>query len=133
MSKVGCKCGHVIVDQTDSLPYKASFLRDQEEDAFWDELRREIAPLVAAAESGDKAAIAKAYGALAPWVSAADTLEDRISSIHASRKTTVYECQRCGRLLLEKAIGGRFVSYAPEVGGYQGVLSQESGETDHCD
>lgn len=120
MSKIGCKCGHVIVDQTDSLPYKASLLRDQEEDAFWDELRREIALLVAAAESGDKAAIANA-------------LEDRISSIQASRQTTVYECQRCGRIMLEKAVGGRFVSYAPEVGGYQGVLSQESGETDHCD
>jgi hypothetical protein len=133
MSKIGCKCGHVIVDQNDSLPYKASLLRDQEEDAFWDELRREIAPLVAAAESGDKAAIAKAYGALAPWVSAANALEDRISSIHASRQTTVYECQLCGRLLLEEAVGGRFVFYAPETGGYQGILSQESGETDHCD
>lgn len=28
MSKLGCVCGHVIVDQTDQIPYKASFITD---------------------------------------------------------------------------------------------------------
>jgi hypothetical protein len=29
MSKLSCECGHIIVDQTDNLPYKAHFIRDQ--------------------------------------------------------------------------------------------------------
>ena len=133
MSKLGCKCGHVIVDQTDSLPYKASLFRDQAENAFWDEMRLEIEPLVAAAESQDTAAIAQAYGEFGPWVNTAENVEGRIGSIHARRLTAVYECQGCGRLWLEKTAGGGFVSFIPEEGGYQAILSLASVDTEARD
>ena len=29
MGKISCKCGNIIVDQTDDLIYKATFIRDQ--------------------------------------------------------------------------------------------------------
>ena len=133
MSKLGCRCGHVIVDQTDSLPYKASLLRDEAENAFWEEVHHALKPLMEAAESGDKAAIADAYGELAPWVNATDELESRISSIHAQRMSTVYECPICGRLWVQKDGSSKFFSYVPDEGGYRGILSVASGDSEHFD
>ena len=34
MSKLGCICGHVIRDQTDFIPYKARFIRDQDDESY---------------------------------------------------------------------------------------------------
>ncbi|POA31873.1 hypothetical protein C1884_09690 [Pseudomonas sp. GW460-R15] len=133
MSKLGCKCGHVITDQTDSSPYKASLLRDEVENEFWDEVHRELKPLVEAAESGDKAAIAEAFGEFAPWISATDELQGRISSIYIHRMSTAYECQNCGRLWVQKDASDRFVSYVPEEGAYGAILAVASGESENQD
>jgi hypothetical protein len=133
MSKLGCKCGHVIVDQTDSLPYKASLLRDEVENAFWEEVNHELKPLMTAAESGDKAVIAEAFGEFAPWVNATDELESRISSLHIHRTSDVYECTNCGRLWVQKGASNQFVSYVPEEGGYQAILSEASGDSESLD
>jgi hypothetical protein len=127
MSKLGCKCGHVITDQTDSLPYKASLLRDEVENEFWDEVHRELKPLVESAESGDKAAISDALGQFSPWFSDADNLQDRISSLYIQRMSTAYECQNCGRLWVQKDNSERFVSYVPEEGAYGAILAVASG------
>ena len=35
MSKLGCICGHVIRDQTDFIPYKARFIRDQDSEEYY--------------------------------------------------------------------------------------------------
>ncbi|UWF46849.1 hypothetical protein NYP20_15975 [Pseudomonas sp. N3-W] len=133
MSKLGCKCGHVITDQTDSLPYKASLLRDEVENEFWDEVHRELKPLVESAESGDKAAISDALGQFSPWFSDADNLQDRISSLYIQRMSTVYECQNCGRLWVQKQDSEKFVSYVPEEGTYGAILAAASGEFENLD
>lgn len=133
MSKLGCRCGHVITDQTDSLPYKASLLRDEVENEFWDEVHRELKPLVESAESGDKAAIADALGQFSPSLSAADKLQDRISSLYIQRMSTAYECQNCGRLWVQKQNSEKFVSYVPEEGTYVAILAAASGESENLD
>lgn len=133
MSKLGCKCGHVITDQTDSLPYKASLLRDEVDNEFWDEVHRELKPLVEAAESEDSAVIASAFGELSPWFSAAENLQDRISSLYAHRMSTVYECQNCGRLWVQQHDHGRFFSYVPEDGAYGAILAVAPEESENPD
>ncbi|EJM82137.1 hypothetical protein [Pseudomonas sp. GM60] len=133
ISKLGCKCGHVITDQTDSLPYKASLLRDEVENEFWDEVHCELKPLVEAAESGDKAAIAEAFGKFAPWISATDELQGPISSIYNHRMSTAYECQNCGRLWVQKDASDKFVSYVPEEEAYGAILAVASGESENRD
>ncbi|MCU0121758.1 hypothetical protein N8H74_26150 [Pseudomonas sp. B2M1-30] len=98
MSKLGCKCGYVIVDQTDSLPYKARLLRDEAEEAYWREFERQIKTFVAAVEAGDKACYVAEYGTHSPWIKSSDLLINRLSSIQAHHETTIYECKGCGRL-----------------------------------
>ncbi|MCU0070008.1 hypothetical protein N8H71_00310 [Pseudomonas koreensis] len=133
MSKLGCRCGHVIVDQTDSLPYKASLLRNEVENAFWEEVNHELKPLMTAAESGDKAVIAEAFGEFAPWVNATDELESRISSLYTHQTLDVYECTNCGRLWVQNGADNQFVSYVPEEDGYQAILSATSGDSGSVD
>ncbi len=133
MSKLGCICGHVITDQTDSLPYKASLLRDEVESEFWDEVHHELKPLIEAAESGNKAVIADEFGEFSPWVSAAENLQGRISSLYTQRMSTAYECQNCGRLWVQKHDSKKFASYVPEEGEYGAILAAVSGESENLD
>ena len=42
MSKLGCICGHVIRDQTDYIPYKASFIPDKLDYQLLDEIQKII-------------------------------------------------------------------------------------------
>lgn len=90
MSKLLCKCGHVIVDQTDDLPYKSELIRDQDWENVW--------------------------GALASQRSLdAEALTDFIIGLKMKYTRDVYECPSCGRLWVqlepEKNI---FRSFAPE-------------------
>ena len=34
MSKFLCICGHIIVDQTDYMPYKGTILKDEDKEEF---------------------------------------------------------------------------------------------------
>ena len=49
MSKMGCACGHVIRDQTDDLPYKATVLPDQRLYSFFEWVTEETQSYVGAA------------------------------------------------------------------------------------
>lgn len=42
MSKLGCTCGHVIRDNTDYLPHKASFIPDKLDYQMLDEIKKRI-------------------------------------------------------------------------------------------
>jgi hypothetical protein len=52
MSKLGCICGHIIADNTDSIPYKGNLLKDQDSERFWDAAAAGLAALVGAVKSG---------------------------------------------------------------------------------
>lgn len=132
MSKLGCICGHVIVDQTDDLPYKAGLLRDKTEQAFWDGFLGEIKDFVVAAKPRDiSALVASVGGEPAPGTQAVEDLVDRLGGIQARELSTVYECESCGRLWLEQYAGGGFISYAPEGDKYHAILSIASAEDDN--
>ena len=134
MSKFGCKCGHVIVDQTDLLPYKAGLLRDQVEETFWDGFLGKIKDFLIAAKPKDIAAlIASGGGESAPQTNAADNLVDQLSGVQARELSTVYECEGCGRLWFETYAGAGFISYVPEGGKYHAILSIAPGESGNRD
>lgn len=124
MSKLGCRCGNVIFDITDNSPFKACLLRNEEENAFWEEIHDEFKTLIEAVESGEKAGIANTFGESSPLVKAMGGLEGRLYGIHALRTSDVYECTDCGRLWVQKGAGNQFVSYVPEEGKYQAILSK---------
>ncbi|NBF12143.1 hypothetical protein [Pseudomonas sp. Fl4BN1] len=126
MSKFGCTCGHVIVDQTDNLPYKASLVRDGHEEALYDALTSLSKALLMAVEAGRLDELMdQTYGKTSWRPKVTEYIQDQFSSLNIAHSSCVYECQNCGRLWVECGRENRFVSYAPDSGRYQAVLAVE--------
>jgi hypothetical protein len=128
MSKLRCQCGHIIVDQTDYLPYKARFVPDEDEDADLQTVAGNILQFMLAREHGEQGIIHEQVGDARP------DDEDPITTLYmlvagaimrSGRR--IYECENCGRLWVQKhAEYGKnvFACYAPE-GEERGVLSSQ--------
>ena len=126
MSKLACTCGNTIRDQTDSLPYKASLIKDQQEERLIGDLAQEMNFLLTAAKAGSlEAYLNERYGNT-PWSpKAAEACYDIIGSKLLSNSLVAYECQSCGKLWIQKGVNG-FVPFNPESGAYEAVLSADS-------
>lgn len=129
MSKLGCICGHVIVDQTDDLPYKASLLRDQEEEAFHQRTADSVQRLLNAVSNGSLDQLIDQQYGKTPWRPKPDEVfQDRFSGIQAASMTALYECQSCGRLWVQQPGSQRFASFTPDSGKYLAVLANTTPE-----
>jgi hypothetical protein len=133
MSKLVCRCGYSVVDQTDFLPHKAEVLSDQDSERIWDAAADAIADFFA--QNGDDAR--------RTWTTShlhtrggADI--DASSVVYQIMKRgphrlgrTLYECSACGRLWLQARPGeNRWVSYSPDEPGERGVLQQRISHRD---
>ncbi|MBK7382556.1 MAG: hypothetical protein IPI81_04365 [Flavobacteriales bacterium] len=91
MSKLRCNCGHVIVDQTDDLPYKAEIVPDQNYGAIFD--------------------------AVTDSVCKEDTSSgqaDAFTGVWIANTKRMYQCEVCGRILIQTGSGDRYMSFLPE-------------------
>ncbi len=125
MSKLGCTCGHVIRDQTDRLPYKARFLRDFDDEAVFDAIERECEALVAAVAAGDREAwLRRHYNEAYPRdLPHGAVFHDFVSILLVEYLDTVYECEACGRLWVQRpGTDNEFAAYVPEAGKPERVL-----------
>jgi len=118
MSTVQCRCGHVLPDVSDRLPYKAYLHVDEDDEAFWDGIVRETLGLLK--KTRQQSAREGVLDRMLPGAPPAD--EDAASALadalgeHASRYTRqLFACESCGRLLVESAPGsGTYRSFVPE-------------------
>lgn len=118
MSKLGCPCGHVIVDQTDALPFKAAFLADRRNHPFWDWAGEVLQSYIDAAAQGQvrdwiKSRFDEDYAKLD--LSPAEVLHDLIAGQFSELNRDAYECSACGRVLIETG-NNVFVAYSPDDG-----------------
>jgi len=125
VSKIGCACGHVILDQTDDLPYKATLLPDVHCDEYWNLANLEIQSYFDAAQSGSLNEWLAARGLSFSGVSSnhGSILRRRLSSLYSMFSKDVYECESCGRLHVESE-GNDFVSYSPDSRGFNKILAE---------
>jgi hypothetical protein len=127
MSKFRCKCGHVIVNITDDLPYFAVLLRDQDKDRFYDTVARELARFAAAVKADQRETwIAEHFLAGYPRdLSDEDVISDFLWG-PADLMSGVYECERCGRLWVQRQPGAEErIAYTPEDGRPHRLLASE--------
>ena len=91
--KLACPCGNVISDITDDLPMKAYVVPDQRYEEVWD-------------------AVEAALNASPPL---SETESDRLWGrvFHPRNFRPAYQCEECGRVLIENR-KGRMVSFLPE-------------------
>ncbi len=91
MSTLACKCGHVMIDRTDSLPYKGRLLADQDWSWFLESLSR--------------------------FAESVKLAKRKVQPQHADqlvrRCRHVYQCPECGRLYLQDS-GNQYHAFLPE-------------------
>jgi len=123
MSKLGCKCGHVIRDQTDDLAYKGTLIPDQEIFTFLNDSAERVAGFVKALLDGRREEWCGSY-----YRGFSD--EDIILAVfrmeYFKRMRDVYQCENCGRLWLQVPGRKGFLSFSPDDPDWQDTLKTGS-------
>lgn len=128
MSKLPCICGHIIVDQTDSLAYKASFVRDQDWEAR-NKSSEDIAAFVGAVKNGSRNLWLNSYFGSDAYSALSDSgiVNDIILRHTVGYESTMYQCEKCGRLHVQAGNTNRFAVFAPEDKNFSGLFKGLSG------
>ncbi len=115
MSKLGCICGHTIVDQTIDIAYKANFIRDQDFDtiANW---TTDVENFINAVKNGRRDQWLNEYFGSDVYKTISDSsVVFDISSRHTlDYKSTIYLCEKCGRIKIQIGNSNKFLSFSPE-------------------
>lgn len=129
--KFRCPCGHVIRDQTDSLPYKARFLADEDEEAIFEAAIESLEAFMTARETGKQDEfLGIHFGETYPKeIEMKSILNDLLSGVSLAARS-IYECENCGRIFFEKhPEEARLLSYVPE-GESRGALQSHRRRPD---
>ncbi len=113
--KFGCRCGNVIVDGSDLLPYKASVTPDKIYISTMEAQARDISRLIEACLQGQRAAFLKER--FTPDYPKDLDNESVIFDLMLSAQQTLdlYQCDVCGRLHLDDRRNPRAIlSFVPE-------------------
>ncbi|MEP0909694.1 hypothetical protein NDI45_02035 [Leptolyngbya sp. GB1-A1] len=125
MSKLGCTCGHIICDQSDSLPYKGRVLKDQDHEAVLEGIASDVASYIKSLLGKDKGE----WIAQSPWLQGKENgavIWDIMIQYCLKYPVALYECENCGRLWVQKGVKSQdFVSYVPENPEIRAVLQSE--------
>ena len=115
--KLRCTCGHVIVDQTDDLPYKAVVTPHKVEFAIAQRAAHDIALLIDACMQGQRDAfVAERFGPdYPPDLTNESIVLDLMHAPALGQVLNMYQCPECGRLLLDdRNRPSHVLSFAPE-------------------
>ena len=115
MSKLRCPCGYTIADQADDIPYKARFVRDKD----WSAYRlfsHDISAFIKAISNGQREQWIQNYffEGYPRDISDAEVIHDIISMFAAKYEQDIYQCEKCGRIAVQKRGTQIFQFYKPE-------------------
>ncbi len=127
MSKLGCRCGHVIVDQTDALPYKAYIREDKDVQEPIELMARALAQFFEVRGQEEESRFIHEFISRHEdpvWADfevkslkgkpLAEVLFSLIFPIWNRYDRMIFECEACGRLWVGLE-GNNWVSYLPET------------------
>jgi hypothetical protein len=99
MAKFECSCGYIIRDQTDALPYKGTFIPDEDDEVSFTGTIHRIAEFIQAKELGRRDVfLQKIFGEAYPRdLDDLSILWDLVSSLDTFRRV-IFECENCGRV-----------------------------------
>ncbi len=111
MSKIICRCGNIIPDITDNLPYKGYIISDKEQFKMYD-----FADKLIETDNNQKEQLAMTFR----------------SNIGIGKKyirlKEIYQCPECGRILVE-TIPGKYSFFCPEENRENNLLDYDGEET----
>lgn len=127
MSKLKCKCGHVISDTTDNLSYKADLMPNQLFYVAFDKIEEVIDSLLEATKRNKRNTWIENHFSNQYPRDLTDT--QMICDIFTSKVTDlgkdIYQCQNCGRIWIQKGHTDRFTSFMPDDDDWKDILTAE--------
>ena len=122
MSKIICNCGNIIVDQTDDLIYKASFIRDQNIENI-SKRNLDLAEFIKAIKSNDRSKWLEKYfgSSINNKLNDEEIINDILLKCEAQYQSIIYNCAKCGRIMVEKD-NNNFVSFLPEKDNWKDIF-----------
>lgn len=131
MSKLGCICGHTIVDQTDNLAYKADFIRNQDLDKI-DKRTDDIASFIDAVKNGKRDEWLATYFGSDTYKTISDSsiVFDILSRHTLNYESTIYQCEKCGRVKIQLGDTNNFLSFSPDEKNWQDLFKGLSNADD---
>jgi hypothetical protein len=124
MAKVRCMCGHIIVDQTDNIPYKGYILPDVHVDKVSDNMTSNIDSLIDATKKGERLEWIENHFKVPPYptdLKESSMIYDSLSLNEVVQE--IFECQNCGRIAIEIGQTNMFKFFKPESDDTKGVLN----------
>lgn len=126
MAKLGCICGHTIVDQTDNIPYKGHILPDTSIEKTWEEIANKIDTLIDSIQSNRKLEWIKQNFTVPPYptdVSDSSMIYDLLSTSLSKSTQDIFECENCGRIAIEIGQTNHFRFFRQDEEGERGILN----------
>jgi hypothetical protein len=126
MSKLKCLCGHTIVDQANNLRYKADFLPDQNREDFWTDIVNIIKDFNDAKEKGEKENWMKENFTVPPYpidLPDQEMIWDLIHNSFVDKTRTMFQCETCGRILIQEKGSERFITFKPDNDDWTNLLN----------
>jgi hypothetical protein len=125
MSKLGCICGHVIVDQTDNISYKAKFLRDQDLDSYTNYLD-DVGSFLKAIKNGTREKWISEYFSPTYPVDISDSsiIFDIIARHAVEYEGDLYQCENCGRIKVQVQNKNLIASFVPEDNNFKDIFKR---------
>ncbi len=123
MSKLGCICGHTIVDQTDNIPYKASFIRDEDLERTYDHYD-DVDAFINAIKNGERQKwLDKYFGkGLYTNISDSSVINDIIRRYISRFESDIFLCENCGRIKIQNGNTNMYTSFLPEDNNWTGIF-----------
>ncbi|MCT4622692.1 MAG: hypothetical protein N4A46_03640 [Schleiferiaceae bacterium] len=123
MGKLGCKCGHFIVDQADSLEYKGYILPDSHFDDVSENLTKNIDSLLEANKNGKRLEWIKEKFKVPPYptdLKDSSMIYDLLNVIDTTQD--IFECENCGRIAIQVGQTNEFKFFKPDSNNTKGIL-----------
>ncbi|SHH06173.1 hypothetical protein [Pedobacter caeni] len=114
MSKIACKCGHIIVDQTDDLPYKGYYIKDTHIEELYKGFDH-IDQLIDAIKADKREEwIIQNFGNAAYALELSDSSLIHDLWLRNLKVSTIYTCENCERLLVQQGEENTYKTYIEE-------------------
>ncbi|POS00688.1 hypothetical protein Q361_1301 [Flavobacterium croceum DSM 17960] len=126
MGKIKCKCGHIIVDQTDNISYKGYILPDS----------KVLKVLNVFTESIDNLTDSIIQNKRDKWIKEnfsdsypknlknSDMIHDLIIDILVETTQDIFECENCGRIAIEYGNENKIIFFSPDNTDTKGIFNE---------
>ncbi len=130
MSKLVCKCGHIISDTLYPSPTEGRLLPQHDDDRIQSTVYNAVGAFFAAVLAGRRSEWIRGFFS-DPYpldIADASVVSDIVDRFERTISRSVAECEQCGRLWVQVTPGrNEYRSYSPDQPGYAGILRPAAG------